>query len=61
MEQSVKITFRNILPAHKEILDPIIREHAGKLEKFFSQIISCRVVVEKTHGRHHIGNLYRTI
>ena len=60
MQQPVKITFRNIPPAHKEVLDPIIREHTGKLEKHFSQIISCRVVVEKTQERHHVGNLYRT-
>ncbi len=60
MEQPLKIVFRKILPAHKEALDPIIREHAARLEKYFSKIISCRVVVQKVQGRRHVGDLYRT-
>jgi hypothetical protein len=30
MEQPLKITFRNIIPAHIEVIEPIIREHTGK-------------------------------
>ena len=61
MEQPLKIQYRDILPAHKDALDPIIRERAAKLDKYFPKIVSCHVVVEKTQGRHHVGDLYRTI
>ena len=60
MEEQLKIVYRNILPAHKEALDPIIREHAAKLDKYFPKIVNCRVVVEKPQDKHHVGNLYRT-
>jgi ribosomal subunit interface protein len=36
-----------------------IREKAGKLEQFYDHIMSCRVVVESPHSRHHKGNLYQ--
>ncbi len=42
MEQPLKIVYRNILPAHKDVIDPIMREHAVKLDKYFPKIISCR-------------------
>jgi ribosome-associated translation inhibitor RaiA len=36
-----------------------IRESAEELERFFDQIMSCRVAVEGQHRRHHQGNLFR--
>ena len=60
MEQPLKIQYRNILPAHRDNLDLIIKEHAAKLDKYFSGIISCRVRVERIQARHHVGDLYRT-
>jgi cold shock CspA family protein/ribosome-associated translation inhibitor RaiA len=36
-----------------------IREHAAELDRFFDQIMSCRVAVERQHRRHHQGNLFR--
>jgi ribosome-associated translation inhibitor RaiA len=41
-----------------DALDTKIREHVKKLESFCADIISCRVSVERPHGRHHQGNLY---
>jgi len=35
-----------------------IRERAKRLDKFSAHIMSCRVVVEAPHRRHHQGNLY---
>jgi len=60
MEEPLKIVYSNILPAHKEALDSIIREHAVKLDKYFPKIVNCRIVVERPQGRHHVGDLYRT-
>jgi ribosomal subunit interface protein len=36
-----------------------IRERAGKLEQYYDQIMSCRVMVEAPHGHHHQGKLYQ--
>ena len=47
MEQPLRIIYRDILPEHKDALDPIIREHAAKMDKYFPNIISCHVVMEK--------------
>lgn len=43
---------------HSEQIETLVREKAGKLEKFADHIMSCRVVVEPA-GKHHLhGNLY---
>ena len=60
MEQPLKVQYKDVLPAHKEALDPIIRDHAARLDKYFPGIVSCRVLVERMQARHHVGNLYRT-
>lgn len=60
MEQPLRITYRDILPDHKDALDPIIMEHAAKMDKYFPHIISCHVVIERLQARHHVGDLYRT-
>jgi len=36
-----------------------IHEKAAKLDQFYDQIMSCRVIVEAPHGHHHKGNLCR--
>ncbi len=36
-----------------------IREKAAKLDQFYDQIMSCRVMVEAPHGHHIKGNLYQ--
>ena len=56
MQLPLQITFRHMNPS-----DPIeadIREKAEKLDQFYDQIMSCRVVVELSHKHHHQGNLY---
>ena len=57
MEIPVEISFRNM--DRSEALEAGVRAKVEKLEEFFDRIISCRVVVEAPHRRHHQGNLYR--
>jgi ribosome-associated translation inhibitor RaiA/cold shock CspA family protein len=36
-----------------------VRDRAEELERLFDRVMSCRVVVECRHPRHHQGNLFR--
>jgi cold shock CspA family protein/ribosome-associated translation inhibitor RaiA len=55
MRLPLQITFRHVdAPPSAENR---IREYAGELDRFFDQIMSCRVAVERQHRRHHQGNL----
>ena len=56
MELPLEIVFRNLEPS--EAIEARVRERAEKLEKFYKDIMSCRVVVEAGHKHHHKGNLY---
>jgi ribosomal subunit interface protein len=56
MQIPVQVTFRNMDPS--EAVEANVREKADKLERHFDRIISCRVVVESPHRRHHKGKLY---
>jgi cold shock CspA family protein len=53
----VQVTFRNVDPA-KEIEEDI-RARAEKLEKFYSPITSCRVLVEAPERHRQKGHLFR--
>jgi len=57
MRRPLQITFRHVDPSPS--VEDRIREYAGELDRFFDQIISCRVAVERQHRRHHQGNLFR--
>jgi ribosome-associated translation inhibitor RaiA/cold shock CspA family protein len=57
MRLPLQITFRHV-DASPGVEDRI-REYAGELDRFFDQIMSCRVAVERQHRRHHQGNLFR--
>lgn len=54
MNLPLQITFRNM--KHSDAVDAYIREEVAKLDEFFDQIISCRVVVEIPHQHHERGN-----
>ena len=57
MKLPLEIVFHNL-----ELFDAIearVRERAEKLEKFYKDIMSCRVVIEAGHKHHHKGNLYQ--
>ena len=56
MKLPLQITFRNLEPS--EALESEIRKKAEKLDQFYEQIMSCRVVVEISHKHKHQGNLF---
>lgn len=56
MKLPLQISFRNMNPS--PAVEARVREKARKLDRFFDQIMSCRVVVEQHHRHHHKGNLY---
>ena len=49
MQIPLQISFHGI--AHSDALHDAIREKAGKLERYYDRIVSCRVVLELS-GRH---------
>jgi len=53
MQLPLQITIRGV--EHSDALEAHIREKAGKLDEFFSHIMSCRVVVEMPHKHHQQG------
>ncbi len=54
MPLSLQISFRHC--ASSDALTSLIREKAGELERFYSRIISCHVVVEGPSEHHRQGN-----
>ncbi|HHJ39036.1 MAG TPA: ribosome-associated translation inhibitor RaiA [Methylothermaceae bacterium] len=56
MQIPLQVTFRGI--PQSEAMEAKIREKAEKLERYHDKIISCRVMVERTHHKHHKGDLY---
>ncbi len=56
MQLPIQITFRHMDPS--PALETRIRERVTKLEQFHPRLMSCRVVVEQEHRRHHQGNLF---
>jgi len=56
MHMPLQITIRDI--EHSEALESLIREKAKKLDEFFNDIMSCRVVVELPHKHHHQGKQF---
>ena len=57
MQIPVQVTFRNMDPS--AAVEAKIRGKAEKLERHFDRVVSCRVVVESPHRRHHKGKLYQ--
>jgi len=56
MQVPVQVTFRNMKPS--DAVEANVREKAGKLERHFERVVSCRVVVEAPHRRQTKGKLY---
>jgi ribosomal subunit interface protein len=56
MRFPLQVAFRNMEPS--AAIKATIRARAGKLEHFYDQIMSCRVVVEQHHRHQHQGNLF---
>lgn len=56
MNIPLQITFRDV--PHAEELEARVRKDASKLERFYQDIMSCRVVIDKPQRRHRTGNFY---
>jgi ribosomal subunit interface protein len=56
MQIPLQITIRNM--SHSDALDIDIRERARKLETFYPDLMSCRVVVEEAQRRKQQGKLF---
>lgn len=56
MKNPLKITFRGMDPS--KAIEENIRERADKLDGLYDKIMSCRVIVEAPHRRHHKGKAY---
>lgn len=56
MKLPLQVTFRNL--ESTEFLESDIRKKAEKLNQYFDNIMSCRVVIEANHKHQHKGNLY---
>jgi ribosome-associated translation inhibitor RaiA/cold shock CspA family protein len=57
MQVPLQITFRHMEAS--PAVEARIRSRLDELERFCDRIVSCRVVVECRHPRHHQGNLFR--
>jgi ribosome-associated translation inhibitor RaiA len=51
MQLPLQITLRNMEAS--PCLEARIRELAGRLEKFSTQVVRCQVVVDAPHHQHH--------
>ncbi len=56
MKQPLQINFRDI--PQSDAVEAKVREKAAKLDEFYDQIMTCRVMVEAPHTHHHKGYLY---
>lgn len=59
MQSDLQISYRGV--EKSEALEAHIRDKVVGLEKFFSQLVSCKVIVERLHRHHHQGNIYQII
>ena len=57
MQIPLQITFRDMEAS--AAVETTIREKAAKLDQFYDQIMSCRVMVEAPHAHHHKGKLFQ--
>jgi ribosomal subunit interface protein len=56
MKQPLEIIFSNLEPS--DAVEARVRERAEKLEHFYHNIMSCKVVIEAGHKHHYKGNVY---
>ena len=56
MQIPLQITFQHVDPS--PAVENRVHKEAAKLEEFYDNIISCRVVIEAPHVHHHKGKLY---
>lgn len=56
MKLPLEINFRNLAPS--EAIEAAVRKRAAKLDRFYGDIMRCRVTIEAPHRHQHKGKLY---
>ena len=56
MQLPLEVAFRNMDPSQS--VEEKVRTLADKLERYYDQIMACRVVVEASHKHKHKGGIY---
>jgi len=56
MKLPLQISFRDL--PHSEAIEAAVRKRAARLDRFYGEIMSCRVTVEAPHRHQHKGKLY---
>jgi ribosomal subunit interface protein len=56
VQQPIRITFKEMEPS--AAVQAWVEQHAAKLEKFYTPIVHCDVVIEAPHRHSHHGRLY---
>ncbi|MDJ0862965.1 MAG: HPF/RaiA family ribosome-associated protein [Gammaproteobacteria bacterium] len=56
MKRPLEIIFRNMQPS--AAVETAFRDRATKLDRFYQQLMACRVTINAPHKHHHKGNLY---
>ena len=56
MQLPLQIAFRNM--ESSPAIEARVRERVKRLDRYYDRIMSCRVVVESPHRRHHQGKVF---
>ena len=56
MQVPLQIRFKNLEPS--AAVEANVRKHVERLERYFREIISCRVTLDAPHKHHHQGNIF---
>jgi len=56
MKIPLQVAFRNM--SHSDAIEAKINDKSSKLDRFYDNIIGCRVIVEELQRRRHQGNIY---
>ena len=57
MEVPLQICFQNLEPSAAVEAD--VRQHVQRLERYFNEIVSCRVTLAAAHKHRRKGNLFQ--
>ncbi len=56
MQIEPEISFQNV--EHSDAVETAVRQHVDYLERFYSRLVGCRVVVDAPHKDKHKGRIY---
>ena len=57
MKLPLQITFRNMQSS--EAVESKVKQRATRLERYFENILSCKVTIEAPHKHHHKGSIFQ--